>query len=250
MNTGAPIKSLEEFKERIVDIKKNLKSSNLEIYYRGDKYDTPTQCNLFRKHLIKQEDINFSKWVNNCSAKNICNCKNCESLMCLAYMQHYKGNTRLLDFTSDPLVALRFACGKDGENCKKKVTFYSTEVIDLTQNSNPSFADKLMDLVKSNYDSPPKCNALCNDYFIKVDQSFPRIQSQKGLFLFMGNKDSIYSTHKQYPTKVEHELSNKFGRGKNVKGQFGVITIHPKAVEKIRNELENIEEYKMDYLMK
>ena len=69
-------------------------------------------------------------------------------------MQHYKGNTRLLDFTRDPLVALRFACGEDGDNCRKKVTVYVAESIDLSDGKNNK-GQELMKLVKSDFRLDP-----------------------------------------------------------------------------------------------
>ena len=140
---SSDVESIDDFKARIHKIndtfsnKQNCqnKSKNFEFYYRGDRFCMPTQSNLFRQKLLSEEHTRFAEWQKDCDSKKLGICKGvqCGSLMCLVHMQHYKGNTRLLDFTTDPYVALRFACGNEGENCRKKVTVFCTQEIDLTK---------------------------------------------------------------------------------------------------------------------
>lgn len=246
--------SLEDFKKRIAKIKKLLpqnENSEFKYFYRGDKFCTPVQSKVFRYGNLKNENIMFQKWQEQCYAKEIkvCNCKHKGSLCCLAYMQHYNEcGTRLLDFTRDPLVALRFACGKEGEDCRKKVTIYVTESIKIDE--KPGIGKSLMKLVCSDYEMNcgDKNEHIGKDYFIEVDKTFPRIEQQDGLFLFMGNRKDTVETDPEYKHKVEHELSYN-GRGKEYKGYVGVLNISPSAVKGIREELESDEKYKMDYLM-
>lgn len=259
---SSDVESINDFKVRIEKIEKEFskkqncanKRNNFNFFYRGDRYCTPTQCKLFREKLLRDEHRLFEEWQHNCEARELGKCKEtrCGGLMCLAYMQHYKGNTRLLDFSTDPFVALRFACGEQGRNCRKKVTVYCTNQIDFTVASliNSETEKALMGLVTSK--EPPSFggNVLAQDLFIRVDHSFPRIERQKGLFLFMGNHyhgdvDSQYVQQE----KIPHELTPTTGRGKLYPGYVGVLTIAPSAIEGIRNALENQDCYKMKTLM-
>lgn len=261
------VESVSDFLHRIKQIenafrnKENCKNKNInfQFFYRGDRFCMPTQSNLFRYKLLSKEHQLFEEWQKNCDSRKEGKCEGnyCGKLMCLAQMQHYKANTRLLDFTEDPLVALRFACGREGDNCRKKVTVYCTDQIDMTQNSKPEdniIEDTMMSLVTSQCPPTEGKDILSKDTFIRVDQAFGRIKRQKGLFLFMGNhyhgdeKESRYIQEE----KIPHELSSTSGRGKLYPGYVGVLTIAKSAVEQIRAELEEDEkyaEYKMKYLM-
>lgn len=249
--------SLDDFKKRIAEIKKLLpqnENSEFKYFYRGDKFCTPVQSKLFRYGNMKYENIMFQRWQEQCYARKIgvCNCKHKRSLSCLAYMQHYDDcGTRLLDFTRKPLVALRFACGKEGEDCRKKVTIYVTESIKIDEKPEiPEIEESLIELVCSDYEIScgDKNEHIGKDHFIEVDADFPRIKQQDGLFLFMGNRKDTFETNPKYKHKVKHELSYN-GRGEEYKGYVGVLNISPSAVKGIREELESDEKYKMDYLM-
>ena len=256
------VENLSDFNERIRRIETAFrneqnckdKTVNFQFFYRGDRACMSTQSNLFRYKLLSKEKRLFEKWQKGCAAKAAGKCAGdyCGKVMCLAQMQHYEANTRLLDFSTDPFVALRFACGRVGENCRKKVTIYCTDQIDLTQSCprNNEIEAAMMQLVTS--DAPPADQdaILSQDIFIKVDRSFGRIDRQKGLFLFMGNHyHGDYNSKYIRNKKIAHELSSTEGRGKLYPGYVGVLHIAASAVEKIRNDLEEIEIYKMDYLM-
>lgn len=245
---------LKDFNKRIAKIEKVIsknKKPKFKYFYRGDKFCTPVQSKVFRYGNLKNENTMFQKWQDQCYAREIgvCNCEHKGSLHCLAYMQHYKEcGTRLLDFTRDPLVALRFACGKEGEDCRKKVTIYVTESIKIDEELE--IEESLMKLVCSDYEISCKDmnEHMGKDYFIEVDETFPRIKHQKGLFLFMGNRKDTLETDSNYDYKVKHELSYN-GRGKEYKGYVGVLNISPCAVKRIREELDSLKKYQMDYLM-
>lgn len=245
---------LKDFNKRIAEIEKVIsknKKPEFKYFYRGDKFCTPVQSKVFRCDNLKNENTMFQGWQEQCYAREIgvCNCEYKGSLHCLAYMQHYnERGTRLLDFTRDPLVALRFACGNEGEDCRKKVTIYVTESIKTDGKSE--IEESLMKLVRSDYEIScgDRNEHIGKDYFIEVDKTFPRIEQQDGLFLFMGNRKDTFETNPKYKHKVKHELSYN-GRGEEYKGYVGVLNISPSAVKGIREELESDEKYKMDYLM-
>lgn len=257
--------SLQDYETRIGKLKNFLESrrnNSFRAFYRGDLFCTPTQSKLFRNDLLCSENIEFEKY-------SLATRDSFQSdFEKLAYMQHYQGKTRLLDFSKDPFVALRFACGTEDDNCRKKVTFYYTNYI-----SDPSSSEEiriLMQLVKSpvdfsiaeiraqlqkqGYDINDKTivEILSKDYFVDANIDDLRMERQEGVFLFMGNIDNYQFNSRQQGRnrkKVIHELSPTFGRGKIYPGYVGVFNIAAEAVPRIRKELENTEEYNMKWLM-
>ncbi len=232
---------------------------DFQFFYRGDKICTQTQSKIFRDGTFQIENVLFKHWQENCCAKKlgVCDCKHKGSLLCLAYMQHYsKFGTRLLDFSRDPYVALRFACGKEGDNCRKKVTIYATKSFKLGDKSQ-EVEERMMELVNGDCERYSQNKYMAEDYFIEVDKTFPRIERQDGLFLFMGNRARLDDQRSTYSYKVTHELSPWIGRGnaKKYEGYVGVLNISPCAVAQIRDELDNwqdengIRKYNIDYLM-
>lgn len=89
-------------------------SENVEIFYRGhssSKFEIKPY--IYRTgNLIKNEDILFKNII----ARSPIEFKDCDSTFeKLVKMQHYSLPTRLLDITSNPLVALFFACKDEGQ---------------------------------------------------------------------------------------------------------------------------------------
>jgi len=183
-------------------------------------------------------------------------------IISIAYMQHYAGNTRLLDFTEDPTVALRFACGKaeiSPYECPRKVTIYNTKCIEYHEPQAKRTLQAFMELISSDNQEEIKRiiekngEVLKKDYFVEMPKTFPRIEKQNGLFLLMGNftTGELISGKQDFnrTNKVKHELSPTIGRGCQYEGFVGVLRISPCAVAKIRDELEHTTCYRMDYLM-
>ena len=254
--------SLEDYRNRINEVENfflNNGNSEWKTYYRGDKFCSKTQSNFFRFGDIKEEGKKFKKWKER--HLDLCN-KYDDEFMRLAYMQHYAGNTRLLDFTEDPTVALRFACGKaeiSPYECPRKVTIYNTKCIEYHEPQAKRTLQAFMELISSDNQEEIKRiiekngEVLKKDYFVEMPKTFPRIEKQNGLFLLMGNftTGELISGKQDFnrTNKVKHELSPTIGRGCQYEGFVGVLRISPCAVAKIRDELEHTTCYRMDYLM-
>ena len=255
-----PVTSIEDFCERIELINNDLIGagvpSGITPYYRGDRYCSRVQSNLFRKGYLPQESLRFSQWKDKWARSG--NELKANDFDNLVRMQHENNDTRLLDFTTDPLVALRFACGNIGDNCRKKVTVFAT-CDTVVSKDNEDYLEKcnafisLVTQGSNSIDIPSQYKDIYGkDYFIEALQDFERIKRQSGLFLFMGNlmnNDMFSKSPNQYNHKVMHELSDEFGRGNEYSGFIGVLDISAECVPGIRRVLEQTACYNIDYLL-
>lgn len=253
---ATPVTSFEDYRKRIDSIESFLSISGvkgLRAYYRGDRVEDPVQCHLFSRNKLSEEAKLFEDWK---SSNRALLCE--DEFENLVRMQHEGGTTRLLDFTTDSLVALRFACGRKQQNCEKKITvFATTDHICKTRTSkDKSIINAFMELVKSDHTLlhiGETCKSICTrDYFVETSRNFERIQRQKGLFLFMGNltdNELLSGSFQEHSEKVKHALNESCGRGKQYQGYIGVLHISSDCIEDIRNKLEQTCCYNIDYLM-
>lgn len=107
------VENVKDFLDKLTEIQKS-KSDNTELFFRGHAdraYEAePT---IFRKNgngernLLKNEKHLFNDMITQCPE----DFKDCQyTFEYLVKMQHYGLPTRLLDITSNALVALYFAC--------------------------------------------------------------------------------------------------------------------------------------------
>lgn len=243
---------VEQIQEKMLESAKhsNYNIDNMRFFYRGDSNDAPLCPKIFRNNsCLSSEGSRFRKKFK--LNKNV----NENELHFLCRLQHEYDCTRLLDFSTDPLVALRFACGHDNENYDKRITMIYTDHI---KENNQEYLDDevatLLKMVKSDelcdFDEKEK-RQLSKDYFIVLTNllhDVERCKRQKGAFLFPGNFSNI-NTPVCYEKKVAHRLSRSIGRGKDYIGYIVNIPIDKKYVEQLRNELDKTENYSIKHLL-
>lgn len=244
--------SINRIQEKMIESARhsNYNIDNMRFFYRGDSKHAPLCPKIFLdKSCLSTEGSRFrEKFKLNKNAEET-------ELHFLCRLQHEFDCTRLLDFSTDSLVALRFACGRDSENYEKRVTMIYTDHI---KENNYDYLDDevatLLKMVKSdnlcNFDEKEK-RQLSKDYFIVLTDllnDIERCKRQKGAFLFPGNFRSI-NTPVCYEKKVAHRLSRSIGRGKDYIGYIVNIPIDQNYVGQLRKELDETKKYSIKYLL-
>ncbi|NOU19822.1 MAG: FRG domain-containing protein [Bacteroidales bacterium] len=134
--------AIEKILDFITQLQKISKSNNYEYYYRGhsDK-DFELKPSIYRRRFIRNEDRFFKEIILR-TPNDFINEKT--ALEKLVKMQHYGIPTRILDITTNPLVALYFACNEladkaDGEVLvfkipKTDIKFYDSDTVSILAN--------------------------------------------------------------------------------------------------------------------
>lgn len=161
----------------------------MNIYYRGQNQDFPnTLPSLIRnENYLKNED----KLINDFITKYpelFGDCKN--NFDCLALMQHHQLPTRLLDLTSNPLVALYFAVERSDGSTNKNTDLIDGKIFPFT----------------NFYDQVPLYQSLADDHFENIFSEFTSIKGNNRQFLKSPFSDEI---------EIESSLSRLNGDDRN-----------------------------------
>lgn len=209
------IKNISNF---VTELRKISRNRNFEFYFRGHSdVSFDLKPSIYRQRYIKNESIIFKEFILK-SPNDFVNEKS--ALEKLVKMQHYGIPTRLLDLTTNPLVALYFACKekvkKNGQVLvfripKQDVKYYDSDTVSILANiakrsidfniinysreriefNNSEHIAYLLHEIKeekSYFQSIIDPNDIERVVAVKVKQSNSRIIKQSGAFLIFGIK--------------------------------------------------------------
>ncbi|XAG70064.1 FRG domain-containing protein [bacterium 19CA06SA08-2] len=221
----------------IKELKKIKAKNGYTLFFRGHSDENYVAVPSIFRHVdndkkkdkyIINEDRLYKSMVANCPSDfHGCN----SAFDHLVKMQHYGLPTRLLDITSNPLVALYFACcehngkgGSDGEVIiyeipDEEIKFYSGDTVSVLSNlaKMPSTFDYKMEkdkfLHEIKYEKPYfidgiKYSHLYTVFCVKPKLDNPRVIKQSGAFFLFGMGSS-----KIEPADIPDHFLFKVGGG-------------------------------------
>lgn len=160
--------------ENIVDIinyvqsqENLLKEYGYNLYFRGQKAHYDLLPSLFRNKGWVVHEAELNALIINDNPKEFLDCKS--TFEKLVKLKHYNQPSRLLDITSNPLIALYFACDGDAEDdipvvitaysdkSKEKQSVSSDTVLMLTGLANSAIQSDLIQEVIVSKDTFPFC---------------------------------------------------------------------------------------------
>ena len=199
MNEPKKISSLSDYlvcvseAHNIYNPECDLEFRQRHLYYRGQADSSWRICaGLMRNNLVRHE-YDMLLDAQNLLWSALKDCKT--YLEKIIFFQHYGLPTRLLDVTTNPLVALYFACAE--QNDKDGVVYYGYVI-----NDNIDAVDSILKFVFENKTEDFLHEKYNNDihktfsepYFIRPPFNNPRITKQHGEFLIAPLTDKVNRT--------------------------------------------------------
>ncbi|MCR4774031.1 MAG: FRG domain-containing protein [Prevotella sp.] len=221
------IKNVSEFTNWAMSLKESegeITFPLLNVFFRGhasEKWNL--QPGLFRKNAIHEHEI-FLTAANRCWSETA-SFSNLEKLI---YFQHYGLRTRLLDVTSNPLVALYFACQEyNGDDGQVRYGYYDPCGIEIVKimadviakydigNNHPgdSWFHELVNKCELRSHEILK-KQLSRPYYVNAPFNSQRIIAQRGAFLIaplfrkMGS-EYFYADNYDFDSDKENSMFGK-----------------------------------------
>ncbi len=193
---------------------KGLVENNDPIFFRGQSnFKWKIKASIYRNYnLLKEEKTLIDEMIQNHPEEF--DYKNTFEI--LSKLQHYELPTRLIDITTNPLIALYFACQdnerEDGQFFvfkpqKEKIKYCESDNVAILSNlAKMNFEFGKTPLIKNEkskkrfihyirrekpyFEDFMEENCLNNYFFVKAPYNNKRISKQSGAFIIVGCKDS------------------------------------------------------------